>query len=300
MTKNVIRKAVIPVAGLGTRMLPATKAIPKEMLTVVDKPAIQYVVDEAVAAGIRDIVLVNHSSKSAIENHFDLNPELEAQLIEKKRDDLLSQLRDTLPSGVSIISVRQGRALGLGHAVACAECVVGDEPFVVMLPDVLIDNDVCGSDLIAMLDRYRQSGFPQIMMEKVADDQVEKYGIADLLGATLRAGMSSPINALVEKPAIDVAPSNWAVVGRYILPPEVFSLLRVTKPGAGGEIQLTDAIARLMNQFTVEAYGMEGETFDCGSKLGYLEAIFHYALKHPEIGDSARKLLIRYCKDMES
>lgn len=299
MTDCKITKAVIPVAGFGTRMLPASKAIPKELLPVVDEPAIQYVVNEAVAAGITEIVLVSHASKAAIENHFDGHPELEAQLEAKGKDALLKRIRETIPESVRVISVRQGKPRGLGHAVACAASVVGDAPFVVILPDVLVDDDVPGRDLSAMLARYQETGAAQIMVEKVPDDRVDQYGIVDMGAGHLAAGESQAMRAVVEKPPLDKAPSNWSVVGRYVLPGQIFSLLDSTLPGAGGEIQLTDAIASLIETQQVEAYGMQGRTFDCGSKLGYLEAVLHYSLKHSEVGPGMQVLLNRYANKRE-
>ena len=286
-----VSKAVIPVAGFGTRMLPASKAIPKEMLPVVDQPAIQYVVNEAVAAGITEIVLVTHSSKRAIEDHFDHHHELESQLAAKGKDALLAQVQQTLPEGVTVVAVRQDKPKGLGHAVACAASVVGDAPFVVMLPDVLVEEDQPGADLRAMIARFEASQAAQIMVEQVPDERVDQYGIVDLNGAALAAGASQAMAAVVEKPALDQAPSNWSVTGRYVLPGKIFALLAQTAPGAGNEIQLTDAIAALMATDTVEAYGMCGETFDCGSKLGYLDAILYYALRHPDLADGMRALM---------
>lgn len=293
----MIKKAVIPVAGFGTRMLPASKSIPKEMLPVVDRPAIQYVVEEAVKAGLTEIILVTHASKAAIENYFDGHPELEAQLEAKGKTGLLEQVRAPLPEGVQVVSVRQGPPLGLGHAVYAAHQVVGDEPFVVILPDVLVDCGDQEEDLRTMIRRFEASGAAQIMVEPVPDDRVDQYGIADLAGAAPAAGASAPMRAVVEKPSPEAAPSNLSVVGRYVLPAEVMELLADTPPGAGNEIQLTDAIAALMERAPVEAYAMRGKTFDCGSKAGYLEAILHYALQHPELAASTRDLLARLAAD---
>lgn len=303
MTKDV-RKAVLPVAGLGTRFLPASKAIPKEMITVVDRPVIQYVVAEAVAAGIREIVLVNHGAKAAIENHFDTHYELESELERKGKAALLAVLRDIVPADVRIISVRQGRPLGLGHAVLCAREVVGDEPFVVMLPDVLVDDVPAGvalsrgNDLSRMVARFAETGAAQVMVEQVPAERVDQYGVVDLAGAALAAGESVAMKGVVEKPAQADAPSDLAVVGRYVLPASIFDLLARTPPGAGGEVQLTDAIAALMADQPVAAYRMLGSTYDCGSKAGYLEATLAYGLRHPELGETfrqqARQALARY------
>lgn len=293
MTRQTIRKAVLPVAGLGTRFLPASKAIPKEMITVVDKPVIQYVVEEAVAAGITEIVLVNHSAKKAIEDHFDVHYELEAELEKKGKAELLERVRSILPTGVRVISVRQGRPLGLGHAVLCAREVIGNEPFAVLLPDVLVDaHAVSGdNDLGRMLARYEASHAAQIMVEKVSRERVNQYGIVALDGDEPTAGSSVRMTGVVEKPHPDEAPSDLSVVGRYVLPAEIFSWLASTTPGAGGEIQLTDAIASLMAGQVVEAYRMMGKTYDCGSKIGYLEATLNYAARHPEVGEAFKQLL---------
>ncbi|MCG8436472.1 MAG: UTP--glucose-1-phosphate uridylyltransferase GalU [Pseudomonadales bacterium] len=287
----MVTKAVLPVAGFGSRMLPASKAIPKEMLPVVDRPAIEYVVQEAVRAGIKEIILVSHSAKTAIEDYFDTQFELQHQLETKGKDKLLAEVRDILPDDVSVISVRQHRALGLGHAVACAAPVVGDSPFAVLLPDVLVDCDGQNEDLKSMVDRFDASGFPQIMVEEVPENRVDQYGIVALEGAAPARGESAVMRGVVEKPAIGEAPSCLSVVGRYVLPGEIMKILQNTPPGAGNEIQLTDAIATLMENQVVEAYTMRGQTFDCGNKAGYLQAIFHYAAKHPELGEVARSMM---------
>lgn len=290
-----VKKAVLPVAGLGTRFLPASKAIPKEMITVVDKPVIQYVVDEAIAAGIKEIVLVNHSAKRAIEDHFDVHYELENELERRGKEELLKVMRSILPADVRVVSVRQGQALGLGHAVMCAREVVGDAPFVVMLPDVLVDSyhQAPGSqpDLAAMVQRFQTSQRAQIMVEQVPAELVSQYGVVALDGTVPAAGQSQPMTGVVEKPAQADAPSDLAVVGRYVLPGRIFELLADTKPGAGNEIQLTDAIAALIKEQTVEAYRMQGKTYDCGSKLGYLEATLAYGLRHPEVGEGFARLI---------
>ena len=282
-----ITKAIIPVAGLGTRMLPATKAIPKEMLPIVDKPIIQYVVNECVAAGIKEIVLVTHASKNAIENHFDTSFELEATLEKRVQRQLLDEVQSICPADVTIMHVRQGVAKGLGHAVLCARSLVGEVPFVVVLPDVLIDDhaaDLTTENLAAMLTRFEASAIGQIMVEPVAQHLVSSYGIADCGGVALQAGESRSMTAVVEKPSIADAPSNLAVVGRYVLPAAIWDLLAQTSPGTGGEIQLTDAIAMLMEQQSVEAFHMSGKSHDCGTKLGYMQANVEYALRHEFIG----------------
>jgi UTP--glucose-1-phosphate uridylyltransferase len=287
-------KAIIPVAGLGTRMLPATKAIPKEMLPIVDKPLIQYVVHEAIAAGIKEIVLVTHSSKNSIENHFDTSFELEATLIKRVKRQLLDEIRNICPSDVTIMHVRQGEAKGLGHAIACAKAVVGDEPFTVLLPDVIIDqyqSNLKQDNLAQMLKRFNDTGHSQIMVEPVPMDKVSSYGVVDCGGVTLTSGNSIAMSAMVEKPAVDEAPSNLAVVGRYILTSEIWPLLESTLPGAGGEIQLTDAIATLMEQQTVEAYHIVGKSHDCGNKAGLMMANIEYGLQHEDTKEAIQEFL---------
>ncbi|MEA3252408.1 MAG: UTP--glucose-1-phosphate uridylyltransferase GalU [Pseudomonadota bacterium] len=295
----MIRKAVLPVAGLGTRCLPASKAIPKEMITIVDKPVIQYVVEEAVAAGIKEIVLVTHSSKGAIENHFDKHFELETMLEAKGKDEMLAEVRKIVPDDVSIIAVRQPEALGLGHAVLCARSVIGeDEPFAVLLPDVLVDGEgLSRNDLAGMIDAYQRTGDAQIMVENVPRDMVNKYGIVALEGDVPEPGNSALISDMVEKPKVEEAPSTLAVIGRYLLPGAIFELLARTKPGAGNEIQLTDAIDALRAQQGVAAYRMQGETYDCGHQLGYLEATLAFGKRHPKFGEGFNALLKRYVNE---
>jgi UTP--glucose-1-phosphate uridylyltransferase len=281
-------KAVIPVAGLGTRMLPMTKAIPKEMLPIVDKPLIQYIVNECVAAGIKEIVLVTHSSKNAIENHFDTSFELEATLEKRVKRVLLDEVRSICPPDVTIMSVRQGEAKGLGHAISCAKPIVGDDDFLVILPDVILDAYTANQkteNLAAMIARFKQTQASQIMLEPVAVEDVSKYGIADIGGAQLKPGESVAIKTMVEKPAVDVAPSNLAVVGRYVLSKNIWPLLAKTPVGAGDEIQLTDAIDALMAIETVEAFHMSGRSHDCGDKLGYLKAIVEYSMRDEKLGN---------------
>jgi len=286
----MIKKAILPVAGLGTRFLPASKSIPKEMVTVVDRPAIEYVVCEAVEAGIEQIILVTHSSKASIENYFDRNFELETTLEQKKKFDLLKEITDILPKHVSVVSVRQPQPLGLGHAVLCAKDIVGDEAFAVLLPDVLVKNQSSDNDLSLMIQRFEQSQAAQIMVEAVPDHLVDQYGIVDV-AVTPNEGESITMQGIVEKPAVGTAPSNLSVVGRYILPAQIMGLLADTPRGAGNEIQLTDAIATLQQSETVEAYRMKGQTFDCGSKLGYLKAVLHYGIEHPKLGVEFKGLI---------
>ena len=294
MLNNKITKAVIPVAGLGTRMLPATKAIPKEMLPIVDKPMIQYIVNECVAAGIKEIVLVTHSSKNAIENHVDKSFELETTLENRVKRQLLEEIQAICPKGVTIMHVRQGEAKGLGHAVLKARPIIGESPFVVVLPDVILDDasaDLKTENLAAMLKRYNEVGHSQIMVEPVPMEMVSNYGVVDCAGHKLAAGESEAMTAVVEKPAIDEAPSNLAVVGRYVLSEKIWDMLEYTPPGAGDEIQLTDAIASLMKIETVEAFHMTGKSHDCGSKLGYMKANVEYGLRHPELADDFKAYL---------
>jgi UTP--glucose-1-phosphate uridylyltransferase len=289
-----IEKAVIPVAGLGTRMLPATKAIPKEMLPVVDKPLIQYVVAEAISAGIKQIVLVTHSSKNSIENHFDTSFELEAQLEKRLKRQLLAEVKSICPKDVSIMHIRQAEAKGLGHAILAARPVVGDNPFAVILPDVLINEHSCDlktENLARMLELFNENGTSQIMLEEVPRAEVNQYGIGDLNGKELAPGESAPMTSIVEKPDIESAPSNLSVVGRYVLSSKIWDCLDFTPPGAGDEIQLTDAIASLMKQEPVNAFYMTGKSNDCGSKLGYMKANLEYGIKHEVLGEDFKQVI---------
>ncbi|KLU98568.1 UTP--glucose-1-phosphate uridylyltransferase [Photobacterium aphoticum] len=284
-----VRKAVIPVAGLGTRMLPATKAIPKEMLPIVDKPLIQYVVNECVAAGIKEIVLVTHSSKNSIENHFDTSFELEATLEKRVKRQLLEEVQNICPKDVTIMHVRQGQAKGLGHAILCAHPLVGDEPFAVVLPDVILDDvasDLRRENMAAMVAAFNETQISQVMVEPVPMEEVSSYGVADIGGEALLPGGSAAMTKVVEKPSLDEAPSNLAIVGRYVLPAEIWSLLARTPVGAGDEIQLTDAIDMLMKEQQVNAFHMSGKSHDCGSKLGYMQAFVEYGMRHPEFGEA--------------
>nr|WP_314170210.1 UTP--glucose-1-phosphate uridylyltransferase GalU [uncultured Aggregatibacter sp.] len=287
-------KAIIPVAGLGTRMLPATKAIPKEMLTLVDKPLIQYVVNECIAAGIKEIVLVTHSSKNAIENHFDTSFELETMLEKRVKRQLLEEVRSIVPKDVTIMHVRQGNAKGLGHAVLCGRPLVGDEPFAVILPDVLLAEFSANQkkeNLAAMLKRFNQTKASQIMVSPVTPEAVSSYGIADCGGVEIPPGESAKINSIVEKPSVDEAPSNLAVVGRYVFSAAIWDLLEKTPVGVGDEIQLTDAIDMLIEKETVEAFHMTGISYDCGDKIGYMKAFVEYGLHHNKLGDEFKSYL---------
>ena len=289
-----VKKAVIPVAGLGTRMLPATKAIPKEMLPVVDKPLIQYVVRECVAAGLKEIILVTHASKNSIENHFDTSFELEATLEARVKRQLLEEVQSICPKDVTIMHVRQGMAKGLGHAILCARPMVGDAPFAVVLPDVIIDDAASnpGKDNLAdMVAKFNTSQVSQVMVEQVPKEEISKFGIADLDGASIKPGESAKIHQMVEKPEIKDAPSDLAIVGRYVLSSEIWDLLETTPPGAGGEVQLTDAIDSLMKIEQVDAYYMKGKSHDCGSKLGFMKANVEYAMRHPQLGKEFKAYL---------
>lgn len=294
-------KVIIPVAGLGTRMLPATKAIPKEMLTIADKPLIQYIVNECVAAGLKEIVLVTHSSKNAIENHFDTSFELETMLEKRVKRQLLDEVRSIVPKDVTIMHVRQGQAKGLGHAVLCGKALVGNEPFAVVLPDVLLADFSANQkteNLAAMIKRFKESGHSQIMVAPVAAEEVKNYGIVDCEGVELNPSETAKIVNVVEKPEPENAPSNLAVVGRYVFSAEIWNLLERTPIGVGDEIQLTDAIDMLIKIQDVEAFHMSGKTFDCGDKLGYMEAFVEYSLKHDKCGDQFKQYLKALVKQL--
>ncbi|MDY6992600.1 MAG: UTP--glucose-1-phosphate uridylyltransferase GalU [Pseudomonadota bacterium] len=290
--KKPIRKAVFPVAGLGTRFLPATKASPKEMLPVVDKPLIQYAAEEAVSAGIEQLIFVTSSSKRAIEDHFDKNQEIEDELLRRGKYDLLAMAKHVVPEGVSCIYIRQPEALGLGHAVLCAKPVVGDEPFAVILADDLIDGGET-SCLEQMISIYEKQACSVIAVEDIPQNETEKYGIID--PETLYQGVSK-IKNIIEKPAPDKAASTLAVVGRYLLTPSIFNYLEKLERGAGGEIQLTDAIAQLLSKEQILAYQFKGKRYDCGSKLGYLMATLDYALQHPNLRDAFKSYLNHICR----
>lgn len=274
-----VRKAVFPVAGLGTRFLPATKASPKEMMPVVDKPLIQYAVEEAVAAGVTDLIFVTGRSKRSIEDHFDRAGELEAELERKQKHAMLDIVRNILPSHVNCIYIRQSEPLGLGHAVLCAKPVIGDEPFAVLLADDLLDGDVpVVKQMVEQYDYYRCS---VLGVQDVPREDTRSYGI---VAARPLADRVEAMTAIVEKPKPEDAPSTLAVVGRYVLTPRIFHYLEQAKPGAGGEIQLTDGIAALLKEEQVLAYRYNGVRYDCGSKLGYLQATVELGRKHAEVG----------------
>lgn len=283
---NRITKAVFPVAGMGTRFLPATKASPKEMLPVVDKPLIQYAVEEAVAAGMTEMIFITGRSKRAIEDHFDKASELEDALEKRGQEAMLRSVRDIIPGHVSCVYVRQPQQLGLGHATLCALPVIGDEPFAVVLADDLIDGKP--PVLQQMVDVYSRHGGSVVAVQNVAREETRRYGIV-----RIAAGSTSPhrIGGIVEKPAPEQAPSTLGVVGRYILTPRIFHHLQNIRPGTGGEIQLTDAIAALMAEEDVYAYEFQGVRYDCGSKFDYLRATIAFALKHPDVGADFRRYM---------
>ncbi|EFM98800.1 UTP--glucose-1-phosphate uridylyltransferase GalU [Actinobacillus pleuropneumoniae] len=294
-------KVIIPVAGLGTRMLPATKAIPKEMLTIADKPLIQYIVNECVAAGIKEIVLVTHSSKNAIENHFDTSFELETMLEKRVKRQLLEEVRSIVPKDVTLMHVRQGQAKGLGHAVLCGRAVVGNEPFAVVLPDVILADFTANQkteNLAAMIKRFNETQHSQIMVAPVPREDVSRYGVADCDGVEIPAGETAKIVKMVEKPSVEEAPSNLAVVGRYVFSAGIWDLLEKTPVGVGDEIQLTDAIDMLIEQETVEAFHMTGRTFDCGDKLGYMQAFTEYSLRHDKFGNNFKEFIKKLAKTL--
>ena len=274
-----IRKAVFPVAGLGTRFLPATKATPKEMLPIVDKPLIQFAVEEAIEAGLTDMIFVTGRTKRAIEDHFDKAYELETELAAKQKTDLLDVVRSVLPKGISCVYIRQAEPLGLGHAVGCAHDVVGDQPFAVILADDLVD--ARPGALRQMVECAERHGGSVLGVEDVPRERTRQYGIVSTQPVAPR---TERVSAIVEKPAPDVAPSTLAVVGRYILTPRIFALIDAVVPGAGGELQLTDAISALLLEEAVFAYRFDGIRYDCGSKLGYMKAMVDFGRKHHEIG----------------
>ena len=285
-----LTKAVFPVAGLGSRFLPATKASPKEMMPVVDKPLIQYAVEEAAAAGITDMIFITGRNKRAIEDHFDKAYEVESELAAQGKTELLEMVRSVIPRGINCIYIRQSEALGLGHAVLCAKPVVNDEPFAVILADDLIDGKP--PVIRQMIDMFDRHGCSVLGVEEIPREQTRQYGIVSIESAG--AGVER-ITAIVEKPEPAAAPSNLAVVGRYVLTPRIFQHLERATAGAGGEIQLTDAIATLLAEEQVLACRFQGTRYDCGSKLGYLQATVALGRKHPEVGPSFEAYLREFC-----
>jgi UTP--glucose-1-phosphate uridylyltransferase len=286
-----IRKAVIPVAGLGTRFLPATKAIPKEMLTIVDRPTIQYIVEEVVASGIEQVVLVTSEGKSAIENHFDYNFELDTVLQEKRKDRMAEELNH-ISNLIDVVSVRQKKPLGLGHAIWTTRNVIGNEPFVVLLgDDLVLSNEPCCHQMISLFDDVQES---IVAIQRVPMDQTENYGIVE---GEFYKERTYKVGRMVEKPAPGATQSDMAIIGRYILQPEIFALLEETEPGHGGEIQLTDALLKLSEQRGMYAYEFEGTRFDAGDKLGYLKAIIAFGIRHPELGEEFRSYIKQVSED---
>jgi UTP--glucose-1-phosphate uridylyltransferase len=279
-----IKKAVIPVAGLGTRMLPATKAIPKELLPVYDRPIIEHVVKETIAAGITEIILVTRSGKEAIENHFDAHYELEHRLEKKGKETILGTVKNIIPANVTVTSVRQSDALGLGHAVLCAKHLLNNEPFAVLLPDVLVldkESRDINYSFTSMVDAWNETGIGQVLVERVGLDAIENYGVADVNGEASEPFRSVPLKGLVEKPSPKDAPSNLAVLGRYILPSKVLDLLETTVAGVGGEIQLTDALDELLKRDGLNAFETDAGIFDCGNKQGFLSANLAVGMRDP-------------------
>ena len=287
-------KAVIPVAGLGMHMLPATKAIPKEMLPIVDKPMIQYIVDECVAAGIKEIVLVTHASKNAVENHFDTTYELEALLEQRVKRQLLSEVQSICPPGVTIMNVRQANPLGLGHSVLCARPMVGDNPFVVVLPDIIMDDstaDPLRYNLAAMIARFEETGRSQVLAKHMPGEDLTEYGVLTTEQSLDNPGDISPITNIIEKPEAGQLDSDLTAVGRYVLSADIWEELEKTEPGAWGRIQLTDAIASLSKKKPVDAQLQTGTSFDCGKKMGYMQAFVSYGLRNNAQGRDFREAI---------
>ena len=289
-----IKKAVIPVAGLGTRMLPATKAIPKELLPVFDRPIIEHVVKEAISGGISEIILVTRSGKEAIENHFDANFELEHRLENKGKEKILGTVKNIIPENVRITSIRQADALGLGHAVLCAKHLLNDEPFAVLLPDVLVLDQQArdiNHSFSWIVKAWNETGIGQVMVERVESDQIENYGVADLGGENSQPYETIALKGLVEKPSSYDAPSNLAIIGRYILPSKVLDLLENTEIGVGGEIQLTDALHQLLQIDGLNAFETDADIYDCGNKKGFLSANVAFSIRDPDMRKEIIKLL---------
>ena len=289
-----INKAVIPVAGLGTRMLPATKAIPKELLPVYDRPIIEHVVKEAISGGVTEIILVTRSGKEAIENHFDAHYELEHRLERKGKETILGTVKNIIPEHVKVTSIRQADALGLGHAVLCAKHLLNNEPFAVLLPDVLVldhESRDRNYSFAQLVEAWNNTELGQVMVERVDSDMIENYGVADLYGATSKPFDSVALKGLVEKPSPDEAPSNLAVLGRYILPSKVLDLLENTKAGVGGEIQLTDALDELLKTDGLNSFETDASIHDCGNKQGFLSANLAVGMRDPETREEIKKLV---------
>ena len=301
--KNIkkLKKAIIPVAGLGTRMLPATKAIPKELLPIYDRPIIEHVVQEAVSAGFTEIILITRSGKEAIENHFDMNYELEHRLEKKGNQKILKSIKNIIPKEVKITSVRQNNALGLGHAVLCAKHLINDEPFAVLLPDVMVIDDMSNTknySLSTMRNAWDETGIGQIMVESIENKYTENYGIADINGEDLKPFSNARIKKLVEKPSPNNAPSNLAILGRYILPSDIMDILENTLQGVGGEIQLTDALDKFLNYGELNAFLSTAKIFDCGNEKGFIGANLMFGMRDPEISDYLKDLFDTFNKNI--
>lgn len=291
MNRLPVRKAVIPAAGLGTRFLPATKALPKEMLPIVDIPTVQYIVEEAVASGIEEILIITNSNKHCMENHFDRNYELEERLKEAGKHDMEKMIRD-ISNMVNIYYVRQKEPKGLGHAILCAKSFIGNEPFAVLLGDDIVINSGGEPALGQLINAYNEKGASVVGVQTVAPDDVNKYGIVEPSLSSKPSGRRVKLCGMVEKPAIDQAPSNMAVLGRYVLTPEIFDFLETQEKGKGGEIQLTDAIVRLMEIQAVYAYDFEGIRYDVGDKFGFVKATIDFALARSDLSQSVRSYIL--------
>ena len=291
-----LTKAIIPVAGLGTRMLPATKAIPKELIPIYDRPIIEHVVQEAISAGITEIILITRSGKEAIENHFDMNYELEHRLEKKGNQKILKSIKNILPKEVKISSIRQHNALGLGHAVLCAKHLVNDEPFAVLLPDKMVIDEASNEkncSFSKMRKAWDESGIGQIMVEKIENKYTESYGIADINGEYPEPFSGIGIKRLVEKPSPANSPSNLAVLGRYILPADIMAILENTLEGVGGEIQLTDALDKFLNYGDLNAFLSTAKIFDCGNKKGFIGANLLLGMRDPKISDYLKGIILK-------
>lgn len=292
-----VRKAVIPVAGLGTRMLPATKAIPKELLPVFDRPVIEHVVKEAISAGITEIIFVTRSGKEAIENHFDAHYELEHRLEKKGKETILGTVKNIIPETVKVTSIRQADALGLGHAVLCAKHLLGGEPFAVLLPDVLVldrESRDRNYSFCKLVETWNDTGVGQIMVERVDSDMIDNYGVVDLGGKDSSPFYSIPLKGLVEKPSSEEAPSNLAVLGRYVLPAQVLDFLENTEAGVGGEIQLTDALDELLKIDSLNAFETDAGVYDCGNKQGFLSANLAVGMRDPKVRAHLTRLIKKW------
>ena len=291
--RQTVRKAIIPAAGLGTRFLPATKAQPKEMLPIVDKPTLQYIIEEAIASGIEEILIVTGRNKKTIEDHFDRSVELELELEQKNKKEMLAMVKD-ISNMVNIHYIRQKEPKGLGHAINCAKSFIGDEPFAVLLGDDIVDSEVpCLKQMINAYDEYKTS---ILGVQEVAQENVNKYGILDVKHIEDRV---YKVKDMVEKPSVEEAPSNIAILGRYIITPEIFNILETQAPGKGGEIQLTDALQTLSTREAIYAYNFEGRRYDVGDKLGFLEATVDFALKRPELREEFIEFLKTKADDIE-